>query len=411
MRPRSIAIVGGGPGGLMTAYRLQTRASVAHRTTIFEATPRIGGKILTKRFGRADARYEAGAAEFYDYTPVGEDALKELVLELGLAVNPMRGGQVIAGDRVLETLDDVRAHLGADAERALRAFDRQARDRISPGEFYHAGEHAPAAPAGTFDAFLTAALPHPRAREYVEHLVHSDLATEPHKTSAEYGLHNYLMNHPAYMHLYSIEGGNELLPRALAARLNATVLLNHPVQSVERLRGGRLRVSAAPGGERYAEDFDFVVIALPQSALNGVEFRGARLREAMAMHADRYDFPAHYLRVTILFDRPFWGRVLRDGFAMLDRFGGCCLYDESSREPGAKHHVLGWLLGGAAAEELSDLGDDELVGRALESLPAALAHGKARVVEAHVHRWVGSVNALPGGRVHASLDRRHRPEP
>ncbi len=36
------------------------------------------------------------------------------------------------------------------------------------------------------------------------------------------------MNDPAYMALYGIEGGNELLPRELAARINATMLLEHP---------------------------------------------------------------------------------------------------------------------------------------------------------------------------------------
>ena len=42
-----VAIIGGGPGGLMTAYQLQQRCRVPFETTIYEARSRLGGKILT----------------------------------------------------------------------------------------------------------------------------------------------------------------------------------------------------------------------------------------------------------------------------------------------------------------------------------------------------------------------------
>jgi len=58
-------------------------------------------------------------------------------------------------------------------------------------------------------AELLAAVPDEVARKYIEAAVHSDLATEPHRTSASYGLQNYLMNEPGYMSLYTIDGGIE----------------------------------------------------------------------------------------------------------------------------------------------------------------------------------------------------------
>ena len=96
---------------------------------------------------------------------------------------------------------------------------------------------------------------------------------------------------------------------------------------------------------------------------------------------------------------------------MLDRFHGCCLYDESSRDPDARHGVLGWLLGGRDAEELCVLPDDELIEQALKSLPDFLADGRRYFLEGRVHRWIGAVNALPGGVVPMNPDRRHQPEP
>jgi monoamine oxidase len=408
-----VGIVGGGPGGLMTAYSLQKHATEPFAATIFEASPRLGGKILTKRFSLSPAEYEAGAAELYDYSCVGEDALRELVAELGLSTLPMRGSSVIMDHHVLANLDDVRDRLGPQAGAALAAFDRRARDRVSPQEFYHADEslgpcRLPS--ALRFDDFLTG-IPNPAARRYVETLIHSDLATEPDKTSVTYGLHNYLMNDPAYMQLYCIEGGNERLPRELAARVRATQRLEHAVARIGKGSGRRLSVTSTHRGHARQDEFDFVVIALPNGCLPSIAYDRGRLADAMKRHHAHYDHPAHYLRVTALFERPFWRSAFQDSYCMLDRFGGCCLYDESSRDPGSPHSVLGWLLGGEAALAMSGLSDEQLIAAALDSLPDSLAHGRRYFLEGHVHRWVGSVSAMPGGAVAQSLDRRHQPEP
>ena len=50
MHVPKIGIVGGGPGGLMTAYMLQKFANCPLEVTLFEASPRLGGKILTPQF-------------------------------------------------------------------------------------------------------------------------------------------------------------------------------------------------------------------------------------------------------------------------------------------------------------------------------------------------------------------------
>jgi monoamine oxidase len=407
-----VGIVGGGPGGLMAAYCLQKQAAVPYTATIFEASSRVGGKILTDRFSLAPATYEAGAAEFYDYSPVDDDSLKELVAELGLTITPMRGSSVIVNGHILSNLQDIHDQLGPEAGRALADFDRMARDRITPHEFYRAGDWVSALPQpeSRFDEFLTA-VPQPAARRYIETMIHSDLATEPPKTSTEYGLHNYLMNHPAYMQLYSIVGGNELLPRTLAARLHAITLLEHTVTDIAKGNGGRLRIASTHEGKARTDEFDFVIVAVPNDYLPAITFHGDRLSVAMTQHHAHYDHPAHYLRITILFDRPFWRGTLPEAYCMLDRFGGCCLYDESAREPGATHAVLGWLLGGEAALEMSRWNDDQLIEAALDSLPPFVAHGRQYFMEGRVHRWIGAVNAMPGGRVPRSLDQRHQPEP
>lgn len=408
-RPLRVAIVGGGPGGLFTAWQLERLAAAPLAITIFEASDRLGGKVLTPSFAAAPVRYEAGAAELYDYSPVDDDPLRALVRSLGLPTVPLTGGVVHVQGRSVANLDDAEAVLGPDARSSLLAFDAWARGAMTPREFYASGsDHAAAVVDGCFDATLTAACP-VAVRGYVETMIHSDLATEPATTTAGYGLQNYLMNDPAYMRLYRIAGGNEQLVAAIAARLAAKVRLAAQVTHVAGLPRQPLTITWRHDDLRQAETFDVVILALPIAPLARLEFTGASLRAAIERHLAHHDHPAHYLRITLLLDGPVSGVPGGDDFLMLDAFGGACLYVESNRDPLARHGVLGLLIGGEQAETMSGWADDALVAAAVAVLPAAMCSAGREVLEARVHRWVGAVSAAPGGWVPLPVDRRHQP--
>lgn len=413
MRAWNVGIIGGGPGGLMAAYELQQLSNQPLNVTLFEASGRLGGKILTPQFRAAPVAYEAGAAEFYDYSQFGDDPLKELVEDLGLPMTRMGGSAVILQDRVISNVDDLHDQLGLDVRDTFLRFDLAARNRMTPREFYYSDEPDGAQELGDdsrFDALLNATLDG-TSRRYLESMIHSDLATEPSRTSVAYGLQNYLMNDPAYMHLYGIQGGNERLIAELQARSTAIIHLNERVTRIRRAEHGQLELQTIRADVARSETFDFVIVALPHNAIKSIHFEGPRLQAAVEAHYEYYNYPAHYLRMTLLFRSQFWREHLTDSYWMLDSFGGCCLYDESSRIPGCSQGVLGWLLGGAAALDLSELSDEELISEALDSLPASLQRGRDELLEGRVNRWIGAVNALPGGRVMQSLDRRHQPEP
>ena len=401
MRARTVAIIGGGPGGLMTAYFLQKCAGVPYRATIFEASERLGGKILTARFDRAPMAYEAGAAELYDYSVVGEDPLRALVHELGLPTSPMEGGRVFVGHPPEEW--------SPASDRALEEFDRRAREWMGPKQYFDSDwKEIGGDPLlrRSFESVLEE-IPDAAARRHVRTMVHSDVAAEPHGTSGAYGLQNYLMNDPAYMRLYTIDGGIERLPRELANRIDAEVLLNRTVERVGRTDDGKLRVTCADGAAR---EFDFVVAALPNHLLPTIEWGGPLLAESMRRHHAHYDCAGHYLRITILFETAFWRRRIAESYFMIDAFGGCCVYDESSRG-GGMNGVLGWLLGGDPAEELSRSTDDALIDLMLASLPPGLQAGRGEFLEGRVHRWIRGVNGRPGGGSVRPPEARHVPEP
>jgi monoamine oxidase len=408
-----IAIIGGGPGGLMTAYQLQQRCSLPFEATIYEASSRLGGKILTKQFESAPVAYEAGAAELYDYSQVGEDPLRELVDKLGLKVKPMSGTAVVIHNQMMRNLDDVGRVYGEPTRQALLEFDARAKQWSSPHEYYDSdwqeSNDDPMTGSNFHDEL--ARVPGEDARRYIRTLVHSDLATEPHRTSAAYGLQNYLMNDSRYMRLYTIEGGIERLPQELAARVQARILLREPVVRVERAGNEVLRVLSVRHGRIASEEYDFVVVALPNACVPLIEWGGDELGDAMHRHCVRYDYPAHYLRVSVLFREIFWEQTFKDSYMMLDAFGGCCLYDESSRNGCRTAGVLGWLLAGDAAMVASNHTDEQLIRRMIDTLPSFMQRGRELFVEGQVHRWIGAVNGLPGGSPILDMESRHIPEP
>src|SRR5262249_53333839 len=151
---------------------------------------------------------------------------------------------------------------------------------------------------------------------------------------------------PRYLRLYSIVGGIERLTKELAKRTSAEVFLECPAVRVAKNADGTYRVTVRRQGRFEEHDFDLVVLALPSYWLARLEWGGRELRLAMQKHLAHYAHPAHYLRMTLLFKRPFWREQVPGSYFMTDAFGGCCVYDEGARHPCDPYGVLGWLLAG-----------------------------------------------------------------
>jgi monoamine oxidase len=396
-----IGIVGGGPSGLMTAYLLTQKYGDRFRTTVFEASARVGGKLMTRSFASAPVPYEAGAAEVYDYSRVGIDSLRGLVDELGLATQPMDGQTVVFDGIVVRRDDDIERHWGASTLRSIRAFRRRAAellplDRWHPEYWWDDNAHPW---AGRSCEELLDTVEDPVARRYLRVVAHSDLATEPHLTNGLNALKNFVLDVPGYVRCYAIQGGMTRLADGLAARLPHTdVILGARVERLEHRRDRSWRVAYQQDAKRRVGDCDAVVLALPASSLGTVEYTGAPLARAMREHIAHYDLPGHYLRCSLLFRAPFWRQALAGSWFMVDAFGGACVYDESARYDTGGYGVLGFLIAGSDALALANAPDKDVARRAIEALPEGLRHEAARhLLEARVHRWCGGVSGQPGG--------------
>lgn len=409
-----LAIVGGGPGGLMSAWYLKRKLGDLCRVTIYEASDRLGGKIVTRKFDSAPAMYEAGVAEIYDYSMTGPDPLRELIQHFGLQTIPMDAEQVQFGGELLNDVPGMRRRYGAKTAAAIEAFRKRCTEMMSPIEYYEGvGAHDNENPWAykTAEQVLDEEVEDETAKRFFKVMARSDIATESHNTNGLNSLKNYLMDVDGYIGLYSIQNGNEQLIECLQSEVNADIQLNHRVLAVGKAPTGRYQLKMMNGKGPETRDFDLVLVCLPHSWLSTVGWEGEQLRKSMVKHVAYFDRPAHYLRVSILFDTPFWGEKIPGAWFMSEAFGGCCVYNEGARHDVGKHGVLNWLIPGSDALAFANLSDQELIDAALKSLPASLGDARAHFMEGKIHRWLSSVNAIPGGLPVRDVMTNHRPEP
>lgn len=405
-----VVVVGGGPGGLMTARLIEQKTSGETEVVLLEASGRIGGKLHTQPFSRRPVRYESGIAECYDYEAFGPDPLKQLVRTLGLTPVPTHGHTVVVDGVAVRHAADLGRAFGAAAQADVDAFHQRATATWMPRHWAQPAATRPSHPwaqqswAASIDRVRD-----PAAHRYLRTLMHSDLASEPHLVDGETGLRNYLKSVDGYGAQYTIAGGMGRLAQRLAASLTRTTIhLHAPVERISGCDADGYHVA----GPQHDFSCDAVVVALPYPCLRTIRWGSPRLQRAIDIHWSAFDHPAHYVRVALLFERPFWRPAwpATDSWMMLDAFGGCCLYDETPADQGeSAPGVLNCLLAGADALALSNLADDELVARVLAALPRAwTADG---MIESRVHRWVGSLSARPGGVPRRDVTLRHCPEP
>ncbi len=395
-----VAIVGGGPGGLFADWHLEAKAGDACQITIFEAADRVGGKIITKEMAGI-SRYEAGVAEIYDYSRIGPDPLHDLIIkELGLEVRHIAGGPCMLDGNVIHDVEDLAGIYGQEVCDAARAFRTKCADLLSPHDYYFSVAEADNAHpwrnvSGT--ELLNREISNDVARRYARVMAHSDVAAPPYHTDGVTFLKNAVMDVDGYMDIVSVVGGNEQIVSGLVNTLDADIRTNSNVLSVEPLRDGTYRLEVDANGAIETAIADFVVLAMPMTVLSMINWRSQRLQNMIDRHISYFDRPGHYLRCTLAFKRPFWRDVMHADWWMLDAFDGCCVYDESARNKTGSYGMLAFLIAGNAALGLANASDARIEQLCLDALAPAFGEARDLFIESRVHRWMASVNAIPGG--------------
>jgi monoamine oxidase len=408
-----IAIVGGGPAGLFVSWMLNDAMPDAS-LTIFEATDRLGGKIRTKRF-RDGTPYESGVAELYEHLGKEKDPLRLLIeQELGLRTVDIGGGGVILGDYVLRDMDDVEKAFGSFTRLQIERFHERCAELMPLSAYANRWQPDNSHPWAdkTFLECLMRETTDENARAYIKAAVHSDLATEAHACDGLNGIRHVLADNPKYVRLYHVVGGIQKVVRALDEAIDADVRFGARVVEIGKTDLGTYIVHFLADGRENSQEFDAVVVALPNHWLSSIQWGDPLLHDAMHRIVAHYDRPGHYLRVSMLFRSAWWKRLGMPGeFFTWDAFGGCCVYDESIRWKSKKGHVLSFLLAGndALAMCSQDQSDRCIVQCVLDRLPSFCVEAQREFVDGAVARYCG--NAQGGGWPAEELRGLHQPEP
>lgn len=410
-----IGIVGAGFSGLLSAYLLERRFGGAVAIDVWEAADRPGGRVRTTRVPEAGVSYEAGVAELYDIA--GNPHLRNLIRHLGLKTRPLTGTPYfVVDDRVLRDDRALGGLLGRRGMDRLRRFWEEGTALRPPADYALAGrekDNDHPWQRRTFEDVLRD-IDDPRCEWFTAMQCHSDLATEPPRTSGLFGMDNLLIDHPGYCAMYTLTAGNEGLTEALADRVRSPVSLGTAVAAVTADEDTGLRVALrGPHGARGDVEVDALIVTLPPAGVRAVRWGDGRLRDAVADHVRHHDHGTAYLRVTLVFRRRFWRREFPEDYFVSDAFGGVTVYDQSPDDGSAGAGVQSWLLGGAPALEYAAKPDAEIVAAVLGAMPGAAPVPDGLLVRARVDRWTGvaGVSALPGGVPLRPLRRRHCPDP
>ncbi|HEY7292874.1 MAG TPA: NAD(P)/FAD-dependent oxidoreductase [Vicinamibacterales bacterium] len=336
----SVFVAGAGLAGLAAAHDLLDRGA---DVIVVDARDRVGGRVWTVRDGFAESQHAEAGGDMID-----EDhrAIRDLARLYDL--------------NVVKILRHGFGYVRADAagrprivpRSALRGWNRLARMLAPEIHAYRLAEMR-------WDTPITAAI----ARRSVASWLDAVQADDELRTTAT-GLRGFFLadpeelslialvdqfsasESPAGGSLYRIEGGNDRLATAIAAKLGDRLRLKCEVLAVSQ-RGPGVRITVKESRRQEQLRCDYAILALPATIVRRIPF-------TPSLPTPQHDAIARlaYGRATktlLQFARPFWrtaGRPRAFGSAL--PFGA--LWDGNEEQRG-RAGILTLLAGGSASDQ------------------------------------------------------------
>ena len=311
---RRVVVVGAGLAGLTTALDL---VDAGWDVTVLEARPQVGGRVRTVRRPFSDGLHaEAGGESIDD----DHDRLQAMLRRFHISTEPRPPDKILQGltswrgvrQKTSEFVAGRGGRIAADYERFYDALDELSAD-IDP-------QHPERLPdADRFDrrslAEFTDSL-HlvPEARFLVDTDNRGEFNAEPHEVSLLFAMQQAAVGESvedASIESMRVKGGNDRLPRAMAAALGDRVRLSSAVTKVAHHRGG-VRVAA---GARTI-DAAWLVLACPLHPLRDVVF-DPPLPAAVAATVAGLELGSA-AKVTLEYRERFWEQQGLSGFTVAD---------------------------------------------------------------------------------------------
>lgn len=265
LRGRSVIVAGAGLAGLTAAVELLDDGATV---TVLEARDRVGGRVWTIRDGFAHGQHAEAGGDLIDD---GQDAIRSLAGRLGLSLVPvLRSGFAFVrqqadggasrpfapGNAFWLTIEQALAPLIREYRLAEERWDSPVARRL----------------AGTsVAAWLDGIAADARLRGMVRGLRGFFLA-DPEELSLLPLVEQLAAEHPVPKRFYRIKGGNDRLPKALAAQLGRRLRLTTRLLKVRHSSRGVEALVTDAQGKRSRLKSDLIILALPASTLRAVTF-------------------------------------------------------------------------------------------------------------------------------------------
>ena len=339
----SILIAGAGLAGLAAARDL---TGMGAEVTVLEARDRVGGRVWTIREPFADSQHAEAGGDMIDE---GHAELRRLAGEMGLRLTRiLRGGFAYARP-------DARGRTRVLSRAAGRGWERLEASLADLCRRYRLAERRWDSPvaAELGRSSVAAWLDETRANAELRATaigLRGFFLADPEELSLLALVDQFAEEARDLWRMYRIEGGNDRLAAALAARLGDRLHLNTDLVAVSH-RGQGVRASVKNGKQLSQLKGDYLLLALPASLLR-------RIPITPALPAQQHDAIARlkYGRATktlLQFSKRFWrvaGRPRAFGSPL--PFGAA--WEGNEEQPG-RSGILALLAGGSASSLTRDL--------------------------------------------------------
>jgi monoamine oxidase len=368
--PQKILVIGGGMAGLSTALQLIDKG---HDVTVLEARTRPGGRVFTIREPFADGLYtEGGAMQVFD----SHARVQRYIQQLGLDIDPIRpapgisithiGGKRIEakpGERLVWPLELNDVERALDGRALWGKYVGPAVQEVADAESQDATlRSVEKYDRMTFSAFLRGQGASPAAIAILAIGLPSGLGDGPDRVSA-LDLLREAAHRQAHKQSFTIRGGTDRLPKALASRLGDRIHYGTPVIRLEQDATG-VRVVAMQAGAARAFTADRIVCTIPFTVLRRLEVAPSFTHEKRAaIDGLRYTSVA---RVYVQTRTRFWTAEGLTGNASTD-LPVMGVYERTINQPGTRG-ILESYMAGANARRATAMSERERLTSTLDGM-------------------------------------------
>ena len=394
---KKVVVVGAGLAGLAAAWQLRKDG---HDVTILEARNRPGGRVSTISEPFAEGLYaEEGAAAYSESYTEAVKLIKEFQLETIPYTWPeeeiiyhLNGERITAkaGEQVDWPYELDPEEQGKDPMALVQKYiiDTLPKEAGDPDLWDKS-------PVVNFDKLsLADYLKKQGASDGAVKLLQNTqwFAAIPHKTSglsmamSDFGL--FMSGMP-----FILKGGNDLLPKEMAARMSDNIQYGVEVKSI-RDSGNGIEVVGGKNGEETTFTGDEVVVSLPLKVLKNVTF-DPPLSAAKTEAIDgmpKIDLTRVYLEV----EKPFWRNEGLSGMAFTDLpvMQVNAYHNMQNMEGGPA--ILESYVAGDRAKNLKGLTEKEAIERQLKEMQEVHPGVKDHFTGGYFKAWGEDPYALGG---------------